>query len=223
MTSGSFTCLFSIVPSGFTSGSGSFTCLLSVPFLTFLGWVYSAICWTEFDLCIFCSYARLDLCDFFIHGLCFVISFSAEVVINPGLDLDWFGCVISFTFPSRWYFTDWTWYQRFLHPRISAIWLFTDCAWSLWFLHPWVVLDLCIRGPLFSLRFVFFMAFISQPVFVIDLCVRVLTTCRCNFTSVWFITDLPSWSVPAVDLSVSPFGFYLCVLGSFPWVWTVYL
>ena len=136
----------------YVTGWVSFTCLLSVPFLTFLGWVYSAICWTEFDLCVFCSYARLDLCDFFIHRLCFVISFSADVVINPGLDLDWFGCVISFTFPSRWYFTDWTWYQQFLHPRISAIWLFTDCAWSLWFLHPRVVLDLCIRGPLFSLR-----------------------------------------------------------------------
>ena len=32
-----------------------------------------------------------------------------------------------------------------------------------------------------------------------------------------------SRSVPAIYLSVSPYGFYLCVLDSFPWVWTVYL
>ena len=150
-------------------------CLLSVPFLTFLGWVYSAICWTEFDLCVFCSYARLDLCDFFIHGLCFVISFSADVVINPGLDLDWFGCVISFTvifhrlnlistISSSTDLSDLVIHGLCL---ISVISSSTGCAWSLHSRTP-LLSAICVTGCL-SLRL------LTNPSSLCDLSLQLLT------------------------------------------------
>ena len=109
--------------------------------------------------------------------------FSSRVLSLAYSDL----CDIGFTAVSVILFG---WPLRFGYSVISgghqdsSPWFLTEFAWSL--------------------RFVFFMALslylslqlnsvweCSRPVSAIDLCVRVLTTCRYKFTSVWFIADLP--------------------------------